>query len=95
MNEATPTRTAVLDASLADIGAVRDRLVAELGLPHETGRNLDALWDVLMTEMRGPFCIVWRNHAAARVKLGADFDALVRLFRDLAKARRDARFTLE
>ena len=95
MSETTPTKTAVLDATLASIGAVRDRLVAELGLPDQTGRNLDALWDALTTEGRGPFRIVWRDHAAARMTLGADFDRLVALFHDVAEARSDVSFTLE
>ena len=95
MSETTPTKTAVLDATLGSIGAVRDRLVAELGLPDQTGRNLDALWDALTTEGRGPFRIVWRDHAAARTKLGADFDRLVALFHDVVAARSDVSFTIE
>ena len=95
MSETTTPKTAVLDATLASIGAVRDRLVAELGFSERTGCNLDALWDALTTETRGPFRIVWRDHAAARVRLGTDFDRLVALFRDVAEARRDVSFTLE
>jgi RNAse (barnase) inhibitor barstar len=88
-------RLVVLDASLDSLGAVRDRLVAGLGLPAWTAANLDALWDALTVEARGPLRIVWRDHAQARGRLGADYAPLVALLRDLVKARPDVRLSLE
>ena len=64
-----------------------------LGLRDDAVPNLDALWDVLRTDVRGPFAVVWRDHARARHRLGADHDALCGLLRRLAAERAD--FTLE
>lgn len=88
------TRRCILEgAGLADLDAVYDALAAQLGFPAHFGRNLDALWDVLTTDIAGPIEIEWRDTAAARRLLGSDFDRLVRLFDDLGAARRDMRIT--
>ncbi len=92
---AAKAKTVTLDASLADIAAVRDRLVSVLDLPEWTGRNLDALWDALSTDAKGPIRIVWKDHTRAAKILGPTYRRLVVLFRDLAAARRDVTFTLE
>jgi ribonuclease inhibitor len=86
--------TVMLDASLTDVAAVRDRLVSALDLPAWTGRNLDALWDVLSTDAKGPIRIVWKDHRRAATVLGPDYRRLVTLFHDLAAARRDVTFKL-
>jgi len=67
------------------------RLAAHLGFP-PVG-NLDALWDRLRTDARGPFEIVWRNHARARDALGEEFARLDEIFRRLVAERRDVRVT--
>jgi ribonuclease inhibitor len=87
-------KTVVLDAGLPDKAAALARIGRELGLGDDSPRNLDALWDVLRGDVRGPFAIVWRDHARARETLGADFDALSGLLRRLAAERRDFTFTL-
>jgi ribonuclease inhibitor len=87
-------RTALLDANLADRAAICARLAAALEFPPHAATNLDALWDVLRTDIPGPFAIIWRDHAAARIALGAEYDRLVALFADLAAERDDVSFTL-
>ncbi|MBM3629593.1 MAG: barstar family protein [Alphaproteobacteria bacterium] len=87
-------KTVMLDAGLPDKAAALARIGRELGLGEVAPRNLDALWDVLRGDVRGPFAIVWTDHARASVKLGADFDALCGLLRRLAEERRDFTFTL-
>ena len=67
------------------------RLAAHLGFP-PVG-NLDALWDRLRTDARGPFEIVWRDHARAREALGVEFARLDEIFRRLVAERRDVRVT--
>lgn len=67
------------------------RLAAHLGFP-PVG-NLDALWDRLRTDARGPFEIVWRDHARAREALGEEFARLDEIFRRLVAERRDVRVT--
>ncbi|MEY4680142.1 MAG: barstar family protein [Alphaproteobacteria bacterium] len=87
-------KTVLLDAGLPDKAAALARIGRELGLGEAAPRNLDALWDVLRGDVRGPFAIVWRDHARAQERLGADFDALCGLLRRLATERRDFTFTL-
>jgi RNAse (barnase) inhibitor barstar len=83
-------RTVLLDGD-GDRAEILRRLAVHLGL-RPVG-NLDALWDALRTEARGPFEIVWRDHARARAALGEDFARLDELFRRLVVERRDVRVT--
>jgi ribonuclease inhibitor len=86
------TRRCILDgASLTTLDQVYDALAAQLGFPAHFGRNLDALWDVLTTDIAGPIEIEWRNAAAARKALGGDFKRLIALLDELATTRRDVR----
>jgi ribonuclease inhibitor len=87
-------KTVFLDGDIADRAALFARLAAHLDFPAHTAANLDALWDVLTTEVEGPFEIVWRDHARAHAALGADFERFASLLRQLAEERRDFRFTL-
>ena len=72
--------------SLADI---YDQISAQLSLPEHFGRNLDALWDVLSTDVEGPIEIVWKNADASRKALGPDFERVQKVFRELKKKRGD------
>lgn len=85
----------VLDDSLHTLAAIYARLAQDLSLPSEFGRNLDALWDVLTTDVKGPIEIVWQDHLTARRRLGPDFDRLVTVLRDVEAERPDFRLRLE
>lgn len=87
-------RTVFLDAELADRAAILDRLATQLGFPAHFGANLDALWDVLRTDVAGPYEIVWRDHARARAALGPEFERLSAMLRRLAVERDDVTFRL-
>lgn len=87
-------RRIVLDSTADSLDAVYDRLAAALDLGHEFGRNLDALWDVLTTDVAGPVEIVWRDHRMAERRLGADYGRLLDLFRDVERERADFRLVL-
>jgi ribonuclease inhibitor len=86
--------TAILGAEDGDRGAVFARLAAQLGIDAATVPNLDALWDVLRTDIPGPFSIVWRDHGHARARLGPDFDRIVALLDELAAERDDFTYVL-
>lgn len=49
-----------------------DSFEAQLDLPEHFGRNLDALYDALSHDVRGPLQIIWRNTDAARQALGSE-----------------------
>lgn len=86
-------RRSTLDGRQRSKRAVMARLARDLGVGEVT--NLDALWDVLRTDIAGPLEIVWRPTAAVRTALGTDFERLRRLLRDLAHARADVTLVIE
>ena len=60
--------------SEADFHAV---LVEKLGLPSHYGRNLDAMWDVLSTDVERPLVLVWKNSKLSSDALGGKFAQIV------------------
>ena len=72
-----------------------DQLSTRLTLPEHFGRNLDALWDVLSTEVEGPFEIEWANADHSKKSMGKDFDRAVRLLQKLKKERDDFKLKIQ
>jgi ribonuclease inhibitor len=50
------------------------------------GRNLDALWDLLSGGVDRPLTILWTDSSGSKDRLGAVFDAIIRVF-EKAKAQ--------
>ncbi|MEY8712226.1 barstar family protein [Mangrovibacter phragmitis] len=44
------------------------------------GKNLDALWDRLSTDIERPVKIIWLNSELSRVGLGNYFDKIIEVF---------------
>lgn len=86
--------TVTLDASHDTMDAIYNTLQRELELPAHFGRNLDALWDALTAEVPMPVEIVWKDHAGAKAKLGADYDRLITTLLDVENEREDFLLTL-
>ncbi|MBL8704350.1 MAG: barstar family protein [Rhodospirillales bacterium] len=78
------TRVILDFAAIKDEAALHDALAKGLGLPAHYGRNLDALWDCLTRDVKGPVTIDLRNVARADARL-ARYVALLRK----AAAKRD------
>ena len=66
-----------------------DEMVRTLPFPDYFGRNLDALWDVLMTDIEGPVALIWEDSAASKKSMGKAFDKVSALLRDVEKGRED------
>jgi ribonuclease inhibitor len=66
-----------------------DEMERCLPLPDYFGRNLNALWDVLSTDIEGPLEIVWLDAAHSRLAMGDDYGIVVQLLEDLEKERDD------
>jgi ribonuclease inhibitor len=82
----------------SEIGSLDDlytHLAQQLDFPEHFGRNLDALWDLLSTDVEGPFEIVWKRAEDSRKALGADFARVLKLFADLESERSDFRLKVE
>lgn len=70
-----------------------DQLSSRLSLPEHFGRNLDALWDVLSSDVEGPFEIEWTHADLSKKSMGKEYDRVVKVLRDVEKERDD--FTLK
>jgi ribonuclease inhibitor len=58
-------------------------LKQQLGFAPYFANNIDALWDVLSTDVERPFVIHWINADVSQRKLGNDFNLFVNLFQRL------------
>ncbi|MEK6699618.1 MAG: barstar family protein [Nitrospirota bacterium] len=72
-----------------------DEISRQLSLPAYFGRNLDALWDVLSTDVEGPVEIFWRNARASKQALGEDFEKVLKVLKELEGEREDFKVILQ
>lgn len=94
MSPAAGPRVARLDGRQRSKAAVLARLGRELGAPAPP-RNLDALYDVLRRDVRGPYTVAWRAGPAARTALGNDYAAVRAVLEQVASERDDVRLELD
>ena len=66
-----------------------DEVTRQLDLPAYFGRNLDALWDVLTTDIAGPVDLVWEHAEASRQAMGEAFDRVAEVLQAVAEERDD------
>ena len=91
-----PIKRCTLNGSaIRSLDDLYDQLSIRLSLPEHFGRNLDALWDVLSTDVEGPFEIVWKHADDSKKLMGKDFDRAVKLLRELEKERDDFKLKIE
>ncbi|MBI3706297.1 MAG: barstar family protein [Proteobacteria bacterium] len=86
-------KRALVDPTL-DLPGIYARLARDLGFPAYFGNNLDALWDVLTTDIAGPVEIVWHGADMSCVRLGPSCRKLIATLRDVERARPDFRLRL-
>jgi ribonuclease inhibitor len=72
-----------------------DEISRQLSLPAYFGRNLDALWDVLSTDVEGPVEIIWRNAQASKRAMGEDFEKVLKVLKELEGEREDFKLILQ
>jgi ribonuclease inhibitor len=91
-----PINHCILDGStISSLNDLYNQLSIRLTLPEHFGHNLDALWDVLSTDIEGPLEIVWKHAKKSQMFMDKDFDRVVTLLRDLEKVREDFTLRLE
>ncbi|GLI39954.1 barstar family protein [Geobacter hydrogenophilus] len=84
-------RCTISGRSVHSLNELYDELARQLPLPDYFGRNLDALWDVLSTDIEGPVELIWEDSEHSKRSMGKDYERVVSLLRDLAKEREDFR----
>ena len=91
-----PIKRFTLDGiTIRSLDDLYDRMSILIDLPEHFGRNLDALWDVLSTDVEGPFEIIWRHADNSKKFMVKDFDRAVKLFQELEKERDDFKLKID
>ena len=91
-----PIKRCTLDGRvIRSLDDLYDQLSIRLSLPEHFGRNLDALWDLLSTDVEGPFVIVWKHADDSRKLMGKDFDRAVKVLQELEEERDDFKLKIE
>jgi len=86
------TARCTLDLALVrTVAQMHDALARDLALPAHYGRNRDALWDSLTTDLKGPVEIVLRHADRAAPALAP----YIALLREAAARRKDLRIRAE
>lgn len=82
-------RVARLDGRQRSKTAVLAKLARDLDFPAHFRPNLDALFDVLTTDIQGPIRIEWRISGMVEAALGSELEPLRRTLADAAASRAD------
>ncbi|NLI30185.1 MAG: barstar family protein [Nitrospiraceae bacterium] len=89
-----PVKQYLLDGNaILSLAGFYDEVSRRLPLPPHFGRNLDALADVLSTDIAGPFEIVWKHASASKKALKNDFVRIEGMLKHVAAERADFRIT--
>ncbi len=75
--------------SIRSLDEFYDEIAKKLRFPDYFGRNLDALWDVLTTDVKGPVELAWEDSEVSKNSMGKDFEKVAALLRDVGKERED------
>ncbi|MFE7594281.1 barstar family protein [Kitasatospora sp. NPDC057512] len=73
-------RVTIDGSRIRTVSDVHDALAGPLDFGPYYGRNLNALWDRLSTDVERPVEIVWEDSATSRERLGAEvFERIVQV----------------
>jgi ribonuclease inhibitor len=75
--------------SIHSLDEFYDEIALLFHFPEYFGRNLDALWDLLSTDIKGPVELIWEESATSKRSMGRDFARVSALLRDIEKERKD------
>ncbi len=64
-------------------------LASRLDFPTYYGRNLDALWDTLTTDIERPIHLVWWHSGASRELMPNEFERIVAVLRRIEQQDKD------
>ena len=85
-----PVKKYVLDGQdIQSLDAFYQEIIKALSLPDYFGRNLDALADVLTTDLAGPCEILWEKSDLSKQAMKRDFQRIRTVLKHLARERED------
>ena len=85
-----PVRKFVLDGqAIQSLDSFYQEIRKVLPLPDYFGRNLDALADVLTTDLDGPYEILWEHAAVSKQAMNRDFQRIRTVLKHVAQERED------
>lgn len=68
-------------SSFATVRDVHTALAESLDFGSYYGSNLDALWDILTTDVERPVLIEWKDSLVSEKRLGSEFEKIVDVLR--------------
>ncbi|QNM97494.1 barstar family protein [Chitinimonas koreensis] len=75
--------------NVASVEDFYQQLEGQLELDYALGHNLDAVYDVLSTEVAGPLELVWHDAGFSRVALGEWFVRIADVLNSVSSERSD------
>jgi ribonuclease inhibitor len=75
--------------SIHSLDEFYNEIALHFNFPDYFGRNLDALWDLLTTDIKGPVELIWEESATSKKSMGKDFTRVSALLQDIEKQRED------
>lgn len=85
----TPQKCTIDGRSVLSLDLFYDEIARQFDFPDYFGRNLDALHDVLSTDIEGPLEVVWQDSMASLAAMGNDFQRLRDVLESVASERDD------
>ncbi len=80
--------------TVTSISIFHDIVSVQGRFPSYYGRNFDAFWDCLTTDVEGPINFIWRNHEHSKKCLGRDFNKIINLLKKAVVDRGDMNLDL-
>lgn len=85
----TPQRCIIDGKRALSLDLFYDEITRQFDFPDYFGRNLDALYDVLSTDLEGPLEVIWRDSVVSLAAMGNDFQRLRDVLESVASERDD------
>jgi ribonuclease inhibitor len=91
-----PIKSCTIDGKrIKSIDDMYDELSRQLNFPPHFGRNLDALYDVLSTDLAGPYKIIWHYPKESKAVLGDQYEKIKAVLKEVAAERKDVKLLIK
>ena len=84
-----PRRCTIAGRHVLSLELFYNEIMRHLDFPAYFGRNLDALYDFLSTDLEGPLEMVWQDSLVSLTAMGDDFQRVREVLESVASERDD------